>query len=1234
MAQVILSSAGTALTGTIGGLLLSSAGKMLDNQLIGSLQPARQVGRRLDSLALASSAEGSPRPVVFGRARVAGQIIWAARFLEKRKQSSGGKGGQKTVEYDYSLSLAVAVGEGVIDGIGRIWADGQVLDTSGISYRVYRGTQDQQPDALIEAVEGEAPAYRGTAYVVFEDMALAAFGNRVPQLAFEVFRSVSDEGGLEQMLEGVCLIPGAGEFCLAGEAVLRRDGLSRAVAENVNQMQGISDLKVSLDQLMMQVPNLKRVSLVVGWFGTSVQAGQCEVRPGVEHRLKVTSPFLWGVAGEDRNSAYQISRVEDGSGGMKPAYGGTPSDESVRQAIRALKAKGLEVTLYPFVFMDCEGYPWRGRITAQSEQDIDHIFGEADGWGLRRQARHYARIVADEGGDGLLIGSEMRGLTTSRGADGGFPAVDQFRALAAECRAIVGPQVKLSYAADWSEYFGHQADGEVWYHLDPLWADDNIDYVGIDWYAPMGDWRAGDWRYGGGGLDGAAGYRGPADRAYLAAQVAGGEGYDWYYASEADRQLQVRTPIVDGLAGEDWVFRYKDLKNWWSHRHYNRPHGVKSAVATAWVPQMKPIRLTEFGCAAVDRGCNAPNLFQDPKSTENSLPPYSTGARDDRGQRRMMEAMLAHYQVAANNPVSNLYGGVMMQGADAWCWDARPFPAFPSRGDLWADSEAWREGHWLNGRMVGDGERMIEAVLAYGGLSAEDYQVGDLEGRVSGYVIERPMRLREALEPLVAAFGARVCERDGRVAVGDDGAVALGLEDDNLVLPDKGAGLVAERRLGLGLERVRVRFADEAADYQTGAVVMASSLGQEGGSVDVDLPVLCDAEVAGRVALQVLAEQSGERESLTVLVGPLEALKLEPGDVVAVEGFAGEWRVTRLDWDEQPSARLEPVVRLGGGPARTDWHPVEPPVTLVPPFVRLVEVGLDETGEQGWPLAVVAADPWVPMAVYAGVDADDLSRRASLMEPATVGQLLAELGAGVVGRWDWANAVLMTVEGLAPQSRSGLSVLSGRNRLLVEGNAGWEVVQFRQAEMVAAGVWRLRGLLRGGAGTEAQNLAGARAGATVVLVDEAITPVEMREAERGLERYWRVGPVGLPPGGEVFTALDHVWSGRALQPWRVGHLRRKIEGEDWRLSWSARARRGGEVWEGEALPDEALRFRVQVRVDGVEARRWEVEVCEAVYSGVEREGDLVNAEVGRIEILVSQWSAMGGFGPEARLSLD
>jgi hypothetical protein len=184
--------------------------------------------------------------------------------------------------------------------------------------------------------------------------------------------------------------------------------------------------------------------------------------------------------------------------------------------------------------------------------------------------------------------------------------------------------VKIGYAADWSEYFGYHpqdGSGDVFFHLDPLWSDDEIDFIGIDNYMPIADWRDGDAH-----LDAEAGSIYELD--YLRSNIEGGEGYDWYYRDPEERNLQIRTPIEDGAYDEPWVYRVKDIRNWWSNLHFDRIGGVKEATSSAWVPGSKPVWFTELGCAAIDKGPNQPNKFLDPKSSESSLPYHSSGRRD------------------------------------------------------------------------------------------------------------------------------------------------------------------------------------------------------------------------------------------------------------------------------------------------------------------------------------------------------------------------------------------------------------------------------------------------------------------------------------------------------------------------------------------------------------------------------------------------------------------------------
>ena len=1230
MAQVILTGLGRALGGGVLASLGGLAGQAIDRWAIASLQPARQVGPRLRELQIMSSGEGGPMAAVFGRARVAGQLIWAARFRERKveRQAGGGKGGPKTVEYKYSLSFAAALCEGPIEGLGRVWADGKAMDLTGVAMRLHRGDEDQTPDPLIEAIEGEAPAYRGCAYVVFEDLPLEAFGNRVPQLSFEVFRRPRGGGeALEDRLNGVCLIPGAGEFAYATQVVHRRDGLTRFKAENVNNVEGRPDLLVSLDQLQSQLPNLDEVTLVVAWFGTSLDTGACEFRPGVEQASKATIPFSWRAGGVDRGGAHLVSRIEGA-----PAYGGTPSDRSVVQTIAELKARGLKVTLCPFVLMDCEGFPWRGRITGEAT-DLAGFFGDAtpadiviDGdriahdcadWGLRRMVLHMARLAQLAGGvDGFLIGSELRGVTTIRDGAGGYPAVAALRDLAGDCRAILGTGVAIGYAADWSEYFGHRPEdgsGDVIFHLDPLWADEAIDFVGVDFYPPLADWR------------------GEPD--FTAVEVAGGEGFDWFYATPGDREAGLRTPIVDTAYGEHWVFRPKDLAGWWSHAHHDRPGGVRSATPTAWVPGCKPIRLVEFGCPAVDKGANAPNLFVDAKSSESALPPFSTGVRDDHGQRRTLEAVLEHFQSAAGNPVSPVYGGPMVEAMSAWCWDARPFPDFPARSEVWADGPNWALGHWLNGRL--GAAPVADLVVELGARAGVEIDPGDVGGVATGYVVDQPMRLRDALQPLAGAFAFDPAERNGRVTmVARDGAVALELEAGALALPDEGEAVSAARMLGTPADELRLRFIDETNEYQTGGLTVRRDPADAGDTAGEDLPIVLTASRAEAIGRRLLARSRSLADETVVRLGPVEALTLEPGDRVRLPDEDRVWRVERVDLDEQPRVALTPVEAVFAGAGDDGWTPSPPSEPAAPPVLRVLDLPpLPGAEHDIRPLVAAAVEPWRDLDIHAGPDAQALTVRARVGQAAAVGETLEALQEGALHRLDRAASVLVTLEGVTLASRGVSAVLAGANALAVAGADGeWEILQFLDAELVNPDVWRLSGLLRGQAGTGASAKATASA---VVLLDEGLARAEVALSERGLPLVWRAAPAGAPAGGEGSAETAATWRGRAQRPWSPCHLSREDQADgDVVFSWIRRARMGGDPFDGEPpLGEEAERYRIEILGDAGAVRSAEVGEPAFRWTTAMQAADFPGGTPAQSMIRVAQWSATFGFGTPATRSL-
>ncbi|WP_279477835.1 glycoside hydrolase/phage tail family protein [Aureimonas sp. SK2] len=1230
MATILLQAAGGALGGLIGGPFGAVAGRALgalggyaiDNRLMGGT--GRQERGRLHASRVMEADEGGGVARVYGTARVAGQVIWTTRFEEvSQTERQGGKGGAArgpaTTVYSYYGNVAVALCEGPIASVRRIWADGEELDLSQIPWRLHRGTETQAPDPLIEAKQGagRAPAYQGLAYLVFERLPLERWGNRIPQISCEVIRPV---GAFESRIRAITIIPGATEHGLDPLVVRERMGPGQDRLLNRNMLHDESDFSASLDELTALCPNLERAALVVAWFADDLRAGRATCRPGVETVL-CDETEVWSVGGTGRGGARVVSQVDGG-----PAYGGTPSDAGVIRAIGALRAKGLKVTFYPFLLMDVPlgngladpygaaeqaPFPWRGRMTldlaetqagtadrtAAARTDIERFVGSAqvadfssDGevvayggpveWSYRRMILHQAHLARAAGGvDAFVIGSEMRGLTRLRDEAGRFPFVEALVVLARDVKAIL-PGALVTYAADWSEYFGYlPGNGDVFFNLDPLWAEPAIGAVGIDNYLPLTDWRdeAGDSLQ-----DGMAS---PYDVEGLVAGITGGEHADWFYADGAARVAGERSAITDGL-GRPWVFRAKDILSWWSEPHRERRAGVEAAAPTPWVPRSKPIWFTELGCPAIDKGANQPNVFVDPKSAESALPHFSTGARDDLQQRRFLEAHQRHWDEAVpgfqpeHNPLSPLYGGRMVPAGAVhlWTWDARPFPAFPERGSLWRDGDNWQRGHWLNGRLGrAPMDGLIAALLRDHGFEAFD--VSEVDGMVGGFVVPGPGSARGELEELMRLTGVEAFAHAGvlrfrstarRSRQGE--AVALVDADDEPIFE------VRRVEDGAAPGEVVVGFSDGERAYRPAAAEAVLPGQSQPGQASVDLPVVLTEGEARGLARGLLDREAGEREMARFALSPA-AIEVGAGDRLAIDGRPGVWQVTRIEDGLSRRVEARRIGRRGTASAiAPSERPAEGPgpVFASRPVVALLDLPVIDGGRGGAAVAV-SARPWMPYVVMASATGSGHAARATASVSATLGHLAAALGPGREEILDRTHALVVDLVAGSVSSLAPALVDAGGNTAAVRAsNGAWEVLRFREAEEIAPSRFRLRGLSRGIGGTGEEAAAGAAAGALFVLLDHAVESLGIADGEAGTAIDWRTVPLGRTLDDAAADRRTAALGRRALRPLSPVHLRGRLDGSGLRLVWIRRTRSADPAWDGTdvALGEESEAYRV------------------------------------------------------------
>lgn len=1297
MATIVLSAVGAAFGASVGGGIfgLSSVvigraigatlGRAIDQRLMGVGSSTVESGR-VEHFRLTGASEGTPVSQVYGRMRVGGQVIWATKFQENTETTSAGKGTSTTVtEYSYTVSLAIAICEGEISRVGRIWADGKELDRSTLSMRVYTGSEDQLPDAKIEAVEGAGmvPAYRGIAYVVIEDLELTSFGNRVPQFTFEIMRPDQSEGAksdLTHLVPAVAMIPGTGEYALATKPVYVSDLFGTTSASNMNSLSGEPDFTTSLNAMKDELPNCGATSLIVSWFGDDLRCGSCQIQPKIEQNMLDGDSMPWSVSGLTRSTANLVPR--DAGGNV--IYGGTPTDQSVIQSIQALKDAGQAVMFYPFILMDQQEdntlldpwtgevgqppLPWRGRITtslapgltgspdgtAAAAAQVAQFFGTAQPTDFvhagdkvlytgpaelsyRRMILHYAHLCALAGGvDSFCIGSELRSLTQIRSASG-FPAVTALRQLASDVRSILGPQTKIGYAADWSEYFGYQADGNLYYHLDPLWADDEIDFVGIDNYMPLSDWREGD--------DHAdADWGSIYNLDYLKSNIEGGEGYDWYYAHPEHDAAQIRTPIEDVSYGEPWVWRYKDIRGWWENDHHDRIDGLRSETPTAWEPRSKPIWFTEFGCAAVDKGTNEPNKFLDAKSSESALPAYSTGRRDDFIQLQYIRAMVEYWNEADHNPLSDVYGGPMidMSRAHVWAWDGRPYPAFPTVTSVWSDGGNYSKGHWLNGRSTARTlADVVTEICARSGVAEID--TSELWGVLRGYSVSDIAGARSALQPLMLAYGFEAIEREGKLIFRSrDGKAALTLSEDSFAVSEELDG-VLERARSPEAEvagRVQLTFVDADGDYEARSEEAIFPDEQSRLVSQSQLPLALTRSEGRQIVERWLSEARIARDTARLALPP-SRLAYGAGDVIEIETDEGTQRyrvdhATMGQHQQIEAVRVEQEIYDPSDAVEeiVEAKPFAAPVPVYPLFLDLPLMSGDEVPHA--PHVAVTANPWPGSAAVFGAPADNgYTLNTVLPSWATMGVTLTEMGTAKPGIWDRGAPLRVRLTRGQLSSASELDVCNGANLMAIgDGSSGrWELFQFAKAELVGLRTYDLSLRLRGQAGTDGLEATWPE-GSRVVLINGSLRQLDLALSTRGLARHYRIGPASRAYDDPSYLHYVEAFEGVGLRPYAPAHLSARVtSGGDTEVRWVRRTRINGDSWASVEVPlgEESEAYLVRVKSGGSVVRETTVTTPAWTYTAAMKTSDGVT---GAYDIHVAQMSESFGPGLFKRIEIN
>lgn len=298
---------------------------------MGFLFRGKNTTSRADMIAdfqINTASYGEVVPEILGTTRVSGNIIDYDDFTahEHKSTTKAGKGGgskHTNITYTYSVAAAIALCEGPIAGIGKVWRDKEVYEypNEKIELTLFNGEIAQAPwPYMLSKHPEKALPYSGLAYMA----GVVDLGERgsLPQYNFEVYGKLRDTGDgtdvnpadyIEHVLQSVgadVQIEGIENFrayCKAADILIS----TPPEQKSAKAQQIINDIAEITNSLVFwSTDRLKIVPLADKPIGTWTPANQIQYNLTADDFIAGTDGQLILYKRKDTSEAYNEATVE------------------------------------------------------------------------------------------------------------------------------------------------------------------------------------------------------------------------------------------------------------------------------------------------------------------------------------------------------------------------------------------------------------------------------------------------------------------------------------------------------------------------------------------------------------------------------------------------------------------------------------------------------------------------------------------------------------------------------------------------------------------------------------------------------------------------------------------------------------------------------------------------------------------------------------------------------------
>jgi len=514
---------------------------------------------------------------------------------------------------------------------------------------------------------------------------------------------------------------------------------------------------------------------------------------------------------------------------------------------------------------------------------------------------------------------------------------------------------------------------------------------------------------------------------------------------------------------------------------------------------------------------------------------------------------------------------------------------------------------------------------------------------VRGYVVQDVSEARSALQPLMLRYGFDAVERDGVLKfLMRDGKVDHGVSPESFAVTSEIDGIYEVSRTPDAelAGRVRLRFVQADADFE---VISEETVLPDSRTHSVaasELPIALTRSEGRQVVERWLSEARIARDSLRLALPP-SRLDVAVGDVIRIDLGADQPRY-RVDQIEHGASQLIEAVRID----QETYQPVDlaeelptlrPFVAPTPVFPLFMDLPLMTGAEVPHaPHVAITATPWPgSVAVYSSGSDDDYVLNQIIAARATIGQLTSPLFSACPGLIDRGQAASVKLASGTLTSISDSALLAGENLAAIGDGTpdGWELIQFRDAELIDKDTFLISHRLRGQLGSDAAQLPVWPVGSYFVLLDGTTTQITLSETMRNIARHYRIGPAQRGYDDPSYQHFNAAFAGIGLRPYSPCHVRAMPDASGaLALSWIRRTRIAGDSWDGIDVPlgEESESYLLRVIKDDAVIREVVIGAANWTYSAQAQAADGISAPY---SVNVSQISAIFGAGPFASIAV-